>query len=372
MPIEKTLNSIPSGIVQASDYEAEAQRFIEPATLAYIAGGSGQEKTLQKNLAAFDQVELLPRVFADFSQGTTQTTLLGQTLRHPIMLAPVAAQKLVHPLGEVATAQAAEALEAGMIASTLSSVTLEDIASNTQSTKWFQLYYQSRREDTLQLVRRAEQAGYQAIVVTLDTAIQSISKRAQQLAFQLPQDAQPINLAQQQPPEKIALAPHQSVIFQGMMQEAPSLADIEWLKVQTTLPVLVKGVAHAQDIAELTALGIDGLIVSNHGGRALDGTPAALNMLPIIRAQVGADFPLLFDSGVRSGSDVFKAIALGADVVCIGRLQMYALAVSGAKGVAHLLKLLRDELEVCMALTGCPTIADINQNSLFQKGNSSC
>lgn len=368
MAIEKTLNNIPNGIVQASDYEALASRFIEPATLAYIAGGTSHEKTLQKNLDAFDQVELLQRAFVDASHGTTQTTLLGQTLRHPIMLAPVAAQKLVHSQGEVATAQAANALEAGMIVSALSSVPLEDIAQNTQSTKWFQLYFQSRKEDTLNLVRRAEQAGYQAIVVTLDTPIQSMSKGAQQSGFQLPADAQPANLAHQQPPAQVALEQHQSIIFQGMMREAPLLADIEWLKAQTQLPILVKGVMHPQDIADLLALNIDGMIVSNHGGRALDGTPAALNLLPMMREQVGADFPLLFDGGIRSGSDAFKAIALGANAVCIGRLQVYALAVCGAKGVAHLLKLLRDELELCMALTGCPTIQDINQDIIFAKG----
>lgn len=366
MQIEKTLNNIPSDIVQASDYEALAKRFIEPATLAYIAGGSVNEITLQKNLDAFKQVDLLQRIFVDCSQGTTQTTLLGKTLRHPILLAPVAAQKLVHPQGEIATAQAADALEAGMIASTLSSVTLEEIANNTQSTKWFQLYFQSRKADTLSLVRRAEEAGYQAIVVTLDTPIQSISKGAQRLAFQLPEHAQPKNLSHQLPAEQVTLEANQSIIFQGMMREAPLLQDIEWLKTQTTLPIIIKGAMHPQDISALLALPIDGIIVSNHGGRALDSTPASLSLLASIRAQVGADFPLLLDGGVRSGYDVFKAIAMGADAVCIGRLQVYALAVCGAKGVAHLLKLLRDELELCMALTGCPTIQDINQHAVFK------
>lgn len=367
MQLEKTLDNIPNGICQAGDYEHLAKRFIEPAALAYIAGGAMNEKTLQMNLNAFDQVELLQRVLVDCSQGNTHTTVLGQTMRHPIMLAPVAAQKLVYPQGEIATAKAADALEAGMIASTLSSVSLEDIASNTQSTKWFQLYFQSRKEDSLQLVRRAEQAGYQAIVVTLDTPIQSISRGAQKLAFQLPEDAKPINLSSQQPIEQVALAENQSVIFQGMMCEAPLIDDIKWLKTQTTLPVLIKGVMHPKDIAALLAINVDGIIVSNHGGRALDSTPAALNLLPTIRAQVGDGFPLLLDGGVRSGCDVFKAIALGANAVCIGRLQVYALAVCGAKGVAHLLKLLRDELEICMALTGCPTISDINQDAVFNK-----
>ena len=367
MPIEKPLSNIPSDVIQANDYERVAKRIIEPVSLAYIAGGSANEKTLQKNIDAFDKVELLQRSLVDFSEATTQIGLFAQTLRHPILLAPVAAQKLVHPQGEIATAQAANALQAGMIASTLSSVSLEDIANNTECAKWFQLYFQRKQEDTLQLLRRAELAGYQAIVVTLDTPIQTMSNSAQQLGFQLPAHAQPINLSQQQASAQQALASHQSVIFHGMMQEAPLLKEIEWLKTHTRLPIIIKGVMHSKDITTLLDLEVDGLIVSNHGGRALDSTPSTLDLLPSIRAQVGEQFPLLLDGGIRSGCDVFKAIALGANAVCIGRLQIYALSVCGAKGVAHMLKLLRDELEICMALTGCPTIYDINQDAIFNK-----
>jgi 4-hydroxymandelate oxidase len=152
------------------------------------------------------------------------------------------------------------------------------------------------------------------------------------------------------------------------MREAPTWSDLTWLQANTSLPIIVKGVVHPKDIDRLLDMHINGLIISNHGGRALDSMPATLDLLPNIRAQVGDDFPLLLDGGVTSGYDVFKAIALGANAVCIGRLQIYALAVNGAQGVAHMLKLMRDELELCMALTGCPTIADINQDVIYSQG----
>jgi 4-hydroxymandelate oxidase len=275
---------------------------------------------------------------------------------------------LVHADGEIATAQAANALEAGMILSTLSSQLLEDVASSTQSTKWFQLYFQSEQADTLSLVRRAEVAGYQALVVTLDTPIQSISVGAQRLGFTLPDDAQPINLKKHGAASTVVLEADDSIIFQGMMREAPTWSDLTWLQANTSLPIIVKGVVHPKDIDRLLGMHINGLIISNHGGRALDSMPATLDLLPNIRAQVGDDFPLLLDGGVTSGYDVFKAIALGANAVCIGRLQIYALAVNGAQGVAHMLKLMRDELELCMALTGCPTIAEINQDVIYSQG----
>jgi len=365
MTIEKTLSTIPTDLCQPSDYEIWAERFISPEVMAYIAGGSGSEISLKRNRQAFEKISLLQRALIDCTKGTTQTQLLKQQLRHPILLAPVAAQKLVHPDGEVATAQAANAMEAGMILSTLSSTLLETVAENTEATKWFQLYFQPDKQATLSLVQRAEQAGYQAIVVTLDTAVQTLSPRAQKLGFTLPQHAQPVNLAKKVSTQQTTLTPTQSVIFQGMMSEAPLLADIAWLKAQTRLPIIIKGVMHSKDIEQLLNLNIDGIIVSNHGGRALDGTPASLTLLPTIRRQVGEDFLLLLDGGIRSGYDAFKAIALGADAVCVGRLQMYALAVAGAKGVAHLLKMLRDELELCMALTGCSTLDDIERGALF-------
>ncbi len=350
-----------------SDYEVYAADFVSPAALAYIAGGAGREKTLRDNTKAFDAVSLIPRAFADFSRASTQIKLLGKPLRHPIMLAPVAAQSLVHPMGEIATAQAANAFEAGMIVSTLCSKPFVEVANATDQTKWFQLYFQQTRALTKVPLDKAIQAGFEAIVVTLDTPIQRPSKRAQAANFVLPNHAAPANLAPQPSTRTVGIANDESMIFQGLMNAAPTLADIAWLKDYTDLPIIIKGVLAPDEIDQLLALGVAGLIVSNHGGRALDGTPATLQLLPTIRKQVGDQFPLLFDSGIRSGDDAFKALALGADAVCIGRLQMYALAANGAHGVAHLLKLLRDELELCMALTGCPTISDIDDSRVIQE-----
>lgn len=350
-----------------SDYETHADDYMDPAALAYIAGGAGKEKTLRDNTKAFETISLMPRAFADFSQASTQTTLLGKPMRHPTMLAPVAAQSLVNPMGEIATAQAANAFETGMIVSTLCSKPFADVAQATDQTKWFQLYFQQTRALTKVPLDKAIAAGFEAIVVTLDTPIQRPSKRAQLNNFALPEHAAPANLAPEPSAPAIEISKDESVIFQGLMTSAPTLDDIAWLKNYTDLPIIIKGVLAPDEIDQLLTLGVAGLIVSNHGGRALDGTPATLQLLPNIRKQVGEQFPLLFDSGIRSGEDVFKALALGADAVCIGRLQLYALAANGAHGVAHLLKLLRDELELCMALTGCPTIADINASRVIDK-----
>lgn len=357
--IQSAANTIPADIYCAADYEFAAKNFIDAPTYAYIAGGSAQDLTLAANRAAFFRYSLLPRLLCDVSAGHTRTALLGREFAHPILLAPVAYQALAHPGGEIETARAAAATDSCMIASTLSSRTLEDIAAAAAPDRWFQLYFQPQRDATLALLRRAEAAGFGAIVVTLDASIQLPSLRARRAGFQLPAGCVAANLQDQPAPQQNALRPGESRIFQGAMRSAPTWRDLDWLQTQTTLPILVKGVLHPDDALALQARGIAGLVVSNHGGRALDGAPATLAALPAIRAAVGSDYPLLLDGGIRSGSDVFTALALGANAVLAGRLPLYALSVAGALGVAHLLKLLREELEVCMALAGCATLNDI-------------
>lgn len=353
------LSHIPPEILCAQDYEHLAPRFIAAAHHAYITGGSGAEATLRANREAFDGVHILPRLLRDLSAGHTRLTLFGRSLRHPILLAPLAFQTLVHPRGERDTARAAEATDTCLVASTLSSFVLEDIAAGTRGEKWFQLYFQPRRESTLDLVRRAEAAGYDAIVVTVDAPVQSSSLRARRAGFRMADDMRPANLAHHAQAGQVALSREQSMIFQGLMSEAPTWDDLDWLLGQTALPLIVKGVLRADDARALQARGVAGIVVSNHGGRALDGVPASLTALPRVRAAVGADYPVLLDSGIRSGGDVFKAIARGADAVLVGRLQAHALAVAGALGLAHLIRLLREELELCMALAGCATLDDI-------------
>lgn len=363
-PPTANFNQIPADIHCAQDYELLAPRFIAAPTFAHIAGGSGHDVTVDANRATFSEWSIWPRLLQNVTAGHTRLTMFDREFLHPILLAPVAHQKLVHLRGELETAHAAAAMHSCMICSTLSSFSLEDIGDAALSDKWFQLYFQPQREITLDLLRRAERAGYTAIVVTLDTPIQAQSLRSRCAAFVMPDECVAVNLQHYPQPQPINLNAGQSRVLQGMMSEAPTWQDLDWLLSQTSLPVLVKGVLHADDARELQMRGAAGLVVSNHGGRSLDGAPPSLRALPAIRAAVGSGYPLLLDSGIRSGSDIFKALALGADAVLIGRLQVYALSVAGALGVAHLLKLLREELEICMALAGCATLSDISQAAL--------
>jgi 4-hydroxymandelate oxidase len=362
-------SDIPPEVRHAQDYEVLAPRYLDASVYAYIAGGSGNDITVAANRTAFAQLAIVPRLLRDVHAGHTRLTLAGLACAHPLWLAPVAHQKLAHEHAELESARAAQAMEAGMIVSTLSSATLEEIARIAGPQRWFQLYFQPQREVTLSLVHRAHQAGFGAIVVTLDAAIQLPSRRALEAGFRLPAECVAANLQEYPVASPHVLTTNDSRIFQGVMRDAPRWRDLDWLIRQSPLPVWVKGVLHADDAHELQQRGVAGIVVSNHGGRSLDGAPASLDMLPAIRAAVSAEYPLLLDSGIRSGSDVFKAIALGADAVLIGRLQMYALAVAGALGVAHMLKLLREELEACMAHSGCASLADVRRATLVRVNN---
>jgi isopentenyl diphosphate isomerase/L-lactate dehydrogenase-like FMN-dependent dehydrogenase len=361
--------AIPAGILCAADYEQAAQGLLDPALYAYIAGGSAHDQTLADNRRAFDGWALLPRLLNDVRDGHTRVALPGGEWPHPLMLAPVAYQQLVHPQAELDTARAAAATDTTMVCSTLSSRPVEAVVG-AAGRVWFQLYFQPDRTDTLALLRRAEAAGCQALVVTLDAAIQAPSLRALRAGFRMPADCVAVHLADLRAAQVPAQAPQgagPSRIFQGAMGSAPTWSDLDWLMQQTRLPVWVKGVLHPADAVALRARGVAGLIVSNHGGRGLDGACASLDALPAIRQAVGHDTPLLLDSGIRSGQDTFKALALGANAVLIGRLQLYALRVAGALGVAHMLQLLREELEICMAMTGCAHTADIGPHVLTRR-----
>lgn len=350
---------IPPGIHGAADYERLAPDYLADDVFQYLAGGSGEETSLSANRQAFSRWAILPRLLQDVRGGHTRTTLLGRPRPHPLVLAPVAFQTLAHPNGETETAHGAEATDTLMTVSTLSGFSLESVSAASGQGKWFQLYFQPSREVTADLVRRAVRAGYEALVVTLDAPIQQPGRGALRAGFTRPASVQAASLTAYPAPERMRLSAAQSVILDGMMREAPTMDDLMWLLKVSPLPVLVKGVLRPDDALGLRMAGVHGVVVSNHGGRALDGVPAAIDCLRDIRVAVGPDYPVLFDSGVRSGADVFKAIALGADAVMIGRLQIYALAVAGALGVAHMLKLLREELEMCMALAGCRTLTQI-------------
>lgn len=355
---------LPPDLLSAADYERHASARLPPAVCAWLEGGSGDESSLDANRRAFASWTIYPRLLRRSGQGHTRIHLFGQSLSMPILLAPVGQLARFHPEGEIAAVDAATAAGTALVASSNSSLPVARIAKQADAGLWFQLYWQGNRERTSALLRRAEAAGCKAIVLTLDTPVQPASHRALLAgAGALPIGCPNLDGLPEWPPR--ALNPGDSLIFQGAMADAPDRDDVAWLRAQTHLPLLAKGVMHPDDAADLLALGCDGLVVSNHGGRALAAAPASLTVLPAIRARVGAEAVVLLDGGVRTGTDVFKAIALGADAVLIGRPQAHAIAVAGALGLAHLLRLLQDELSTCMALAGRFQVSNIVRDDVL-------
>lgn len=352
-----------------ADHERHARARLDANAWAYFSGGAGDEHTLHANRHAWDTIALLPRVLRPLAGGHTRCTLLGRELAHPILLAPVAYQCLAHPDGEIATAWAAAALGAGMVLSMQSSTTLEAVASamvgdRSAGPLWLQLYLQHDRALVRELIARAEAAGYEALVLTVDAPTSGVRDRERRAGFALPPGIRAANLSAMAAPPPMRLGAGQSALFDGLLQHAPTWDDVAWLQAQTRLPVLLKGVLHPEDARLAAAQGIAGLIVSNHGGRTLDTALSTASALPRIADTVGGALPLLVDGGVRRGTDVFKALALGATAVLVGRPVVWGLAHAGAAGVAHVLRVLRDELEVAMALTGCATLGGISRAAL--------
>jgi 4-hydroxymandelate oxidase len=354
------LAEIPHGVVCLADYERLAEQRLDANAWAYFAGGAGDEITMRWNREAFERTALLPRLLRAGPGNRTRMELLGRTFEHPILVAPLAHQRLAHNDGERATAAAAAAQDAGLIVSTLSSVALEEVAAAAGPRRWFQLYFQAEREHTLDLVGRAEAAGYEAVVVTVDAPVNGPRNREQRIGFRLPAGIGAVNLASypaQAPPAGTRPIDY----FMGL---APAWPDIAWLVASTRLPVLLKGILTADDAALAIEHGAAGVVVSNHGGRTLDTLPATFDVLPEIVDGVAGRVPVLVDGGIRRGTDVLKCIATGAAAVLVGRPIIYGLAVAGALGVSHVLRLLRDELELAMALTGCNTLAEADRRLL--------
>ncbi len=362
------LASLPEEIVTLQDHESHAATRLDARAWAYFAGGAADELTLRANRQAWNDLTLLPRVLRPLAGGHTRVPLLGRTLTHPILLAPVAYQRLAHPDGELASAHAAAALGAGLVLSTQSSVPMEVVASAMRSEAdhgplWFQLYLQADRGHSRELIHRAEAAGYEALVLTVDAPVHGARDRERRAGFYLPADVRAVHLDGMNPPTGSGLAPGQSALFDGLLHHAPTWDDVTWLLTQTRLPLLLKGILHPDDGRQAGALGVAGLIVSNHGGRTLDTTVTTANALARMAEAVDGR-PLLVDGGIRRGTDVLKALALGASAVLIGRPYVFGLANAGAMGVAHVLRLLRDELEIAMALCGCRTLQDIKPDLL--------
>lgn len=330
------------------EYARQAQQRLQPNVWHYLAEGETE--------TALSTPRLLPRPLADVRGGHTRLELFGQTLAHPILLAPIAYQSLFHADGEIASAMAAQAQDATFIISSLASQPIATIAQAASAPQghgaWFQLYWQGDRARSLRLLKKAIAAGCSAIVFTVDAPIK-------QASLVLPANICAVNL---EPP--LPLPVGGSAVFDGWMQQAPLWEDVAWLRQQTDLPLLLKGILHPDDAQRAVAAGIDGIVVSHHGGRVLPNTALSLHALPQIAARLEGKIPILFDSGIRSGRDVFTALALGASAVLLGRPYIWGLAANGALGVAQVIRLLRDELEMTMALTGCAELGQITQRSL--------
>jgi len=340
---------------------AEAARAqIGPREADYVFGAAGSEDTMRANEAAFARWRIVPRMLRDISVRDLGVTVLGTKLPAPLGLAPIGAQSIVHEDGELAVARAAAAVGLPMAVSTVSTHPLEAIAAEGSGPKWFQLYWPSERSLAASLVSRAEAAGYQAVIVTVDTVVPGWKPRDLQAAWQ------PVL-------QGIGTANYLSdPVFRGLLERSPeedpqaaigqlvvqftnpklTWADLEFLRSRTTLPLALKGILHPDDARAAREHGMDAVVVSNHGGRQVDGAIASLDALPAIADAVGDDLDILLDSGVRSGADVVKALALGADAVLVGRPYLWGLAAGGESGVLAVLRGLLAELDLTIGLTG--------------------
>jgi len=357
------IEPLPAGVVTLEDHGISAQRSLDANAQAYFNGGAGNEHTVRSNRTQWDALHLLPRVLCELRGGHTRVKLLGRTLQHPILLAPVAYQRMAHPDGELASAHAAATLGAGLVLSMQASVALDAVArvvlpAPDRGPLWFQLYMQHDRGFVSELVRRAESAGYEALVLTVDAPVHGARDRERRVGFQLPAGVSAVNLASIRRTPAPPSPDGQAGLCDGLIDIAPTWKDIAWLQQQTRLPILLKGVLHPDDARRARDSGMAGVIVSNHGGRTLDTSVPTAWALPRVAEAIAGALPILVDGGIRRGTDVLKAIALGASAVLIGRPYVHGLANAGAVGVAHVIRLLRDELEIAMALSGCARLAD--------------
>jgi isopentenyl diphosphate isomerase/L-lactate dehydrogenase-like FMN-dependent dehydrogenase len=353
--------------------EAAARGCLPPAAYGYLSGNAGSGATGAANRAAFDRWRLVPRMLRDCSKRDLSVSLFGQRLGVPVLLAPAAAQTVAHPEGELATARAAADEAVPLVLSTASSFAMEEVAKEAGDVpRWFQLYWPSDRAVAQSLVGRAEACGYTGLILTVDTTAfgyrppdldqgylpflhgAGIANFTSDPAFlaSLPADA----------------GPKQVIERWAQVIGNPALCwdDLPWLREISSLPIMIKGILHPADASRAMDCGADGIVVSNHGGRQLDGSVAALDALPAIREAVGSAFPVLFDSGVRTGTDLVKALALGADAVLYGRPYLYGLALAGQPGVRHVLRCLLADLDLALALTGCTKISDLTPELLVR------
>ncbi|MDP9073036.1 MAG: alpha-hydroxy-acid oxidizing protein [Actinomycetota bacterium] len=365
----------PAFPVSAEALETAARQVMSPEAYSYVAGSAGAEATARANRQAFDRYEIVPRMLRGIAQRDLTSEVCGTELAAPVMLAPIGAAGMIHPDGELGAARAAADVGVPMVLSTVSNTTLEEVAAalakpagqaGRPGTGWFQLYWPRDQQVAASLVGRAAAAGYRAIVVTVDTW--ALAWRPRDLGHAFLPFLRGLGVANYfsdpafraglaRPPEEDQAA---AVIHWAQMFGNPTLtwSDLAWLRERTSLPILVKGICHPDDARAARDAGVDGIVVSNHGGRQIDGARPALDCLPDVVAACPA-LPVLFDSGIRSGSDILKAVALGARAVLVGRPWVYGLALGGAEGVRHVLRCLLAELDLTMALSGHATLSSV-------------
>lgn len=353
--------------INFSELEQAASEKLDAGPFGYIRSSAGGEETYRKNSSSFEKYSIVPRFLTDVSTLNTEVTILGHTYPHPLFIAPVGVNKIAHEDGEIAVAKAAAKFNYPYIQSTVSSYSIEEIAEATKgSSKWFQLYWSQNKEISFSMVRRAEAAGYEAIVLTVDTVMlgwreEDVRNQFSPLKRGFGQGnytSDPIFMA--------ALSDHSmDAIIDSMIENIyhPTLNwnNIEELREYTSLPILLKGILHPEDAKLAIEKGIDGIIVSNHGGRQLDGVIASIDALPEIVEVVNGQIPVLFDSGVRRGSDAVKALALGATAVCIGRPFVWGLANGGQSGVERVLENFLQETNVSISLSGARNLEELRK-----------
>jgi lactate 2-monooxygenase len=361
-----------------AELEQRAREALDDRAIAYVFGGAGSEDTMRANLDAFRRWRIVPRVLRkDLSARDLSTEVLGTTMPAPVMLAPIGVQTLLHEHGELASARAAAAIGLPFITSTASATPLEEIAeANGDGPRWYQLYWPNNDELAASLVRRAEAAGYSAIVLTVDNYVPGWKPRDLQQAY-LP-FLEGVGIAQylSDPVFKAGLekTPEEDIgaavgHFLGVFAN-PALTweRLEWLRGITSLPIVLKGILHPADATEARERGVEAIVVSNHGGRQIDGAIASLDALPPILDAVGDGMTVLLDSGIRSGADVYKALALGADAVLVGRPYLWGLALDGQNGVETVLRCILAELDLTMALSSCTELGDLDASLLRSVG----
>ncbi len=359
-------SKIPAGAVNLFDFETLARARMSPMAWEYISGGAGDELTLRWNRESYDRIRLRPRILVDVSRLDTRIKLFGRELPFPILIAPAAYQRLVHPDGEIATAKGAGAAGATMVVSTMATASVEEIAAASARPLWFQLYVQPDRAFTRDLVQRAEAAGCQALVVTVDTPVVGLRNREMRIKFALPPGMDRPNLrGLKSAASTTSHLPPEDQIYSAVLDPKLTWKEIEWLRSFARTPVILKGVLNSDDAELAVKSGVSGIIVSNHGSRNLDTLPATIDALPEVAAKVAGRIPVLMDGGIRRGTDVLKAIALGASAVLIGRPYLFGLSVAGAEGVARVVNILRREFEMAMALIGRASVSDIDSSVLW-------